>query len=173
MDFDPWVSSFEDAIKFENKNQNKYIGDNQSPIMQASAARRANQLKDQVISGDGFSLLAVIRICASSGLVIPPWAVKQYIAKYDVILNCRASSWDDAFGKPYKGKHLKKLKQRRDLRHPVYMRVREILASNSRPPIDKGLFEEVGEHFGIKATYAEELYREGKELMEFKKPAKK
>jgi len=173
VDFDPWTCSFEDAIEFEDKSKNKCLGGNQSPIMQASAVGRANQLKDQVISGDGFSLLAVIRICASHGLVIPTWAVKQYITKYDVILNCRASSWDDAFGKPYQGKHLKKLKQRRDLRHPVYMRVREILSSKSRPPIDKGLFEEVGEHFGIKATYAEELYREGKELMEFKKPAKK
>jgi hypothetical protein len=131
------------------------------PLYQWSALRDLDRLKARFESGDGFSLLQAMRKCANHDLVMPPWVAENYIRRFDRVLNCEAASWDEVFGKPYPGKHISGLRERRALRFAVYFRVREIKDQDpKRTAIDERLFERVGGEFSIGKTRCGELYYE-------------
>jgi hypothetical protein len=136
-------------------------------VFQEAALQELADLKAQFEAGSGFALLAAIRVCANRDLVMPSWVAEAYIARYDRILNCHAASWDEVFGKPYKGKHLSTLRQRRRLRFAVYNRIRQILKEIPDTPIDDSLFEVVGAEFGIRKTLCNELYYEAQRFLKF------
>ena len=137
------------------------------PLYQWSASQDLDTLKAQFEAGDSFALLQAIRKCANHDLRMPDWVAENYINRFDRVLNCKSGSWDEAFGKPYpKGKHIKEMKERRNLRFRVYVRVREIReASKKLIPIDEALFSRVGAEFGIKKTLCNELYYEVKRML--------
>lgn len=159
--FDPWTSSVEEAIAAQERHQ---AAGPDGPIFQWTAARRIEAQKDAAEGGDGFAVLACIRSCVTSGLVAPEWLAYAFNRHYDQVLSCRVRSWDEAFGKPYSGKDIKLLRQRRELRFAVYNKVLETL--NDHPQvIGEKLFAQVAEHFGIKKTLCAELYYEAKRLL--------
>ncbi|MBA2588725.1 MAG: hypothetical protein H0U98_08890 [Alphaproteobacteria bacterium] len=110
--------------------------------------------------GDNFSLLKAIRICANRDLVMPDWVARAFISRFDRILNTKADSWDEVFGRPHpKGQTAVKLHKRRSLRAQVFDRVQQLHEANpKRWPISDGTFEQVGEEFGIKKTQCNKLY---------------
>lgn len=66
-------------------------------------------------------------------------------------------SWDEVFGPPFpKGKSRKVAWRNRTLTVPIYRRVKQLSAAGQ--PIDKGLFEQVGEYFGTSGTTASDIY---------------
>ena len=160
--FNPWNATFEEAMA-ANEASTLSVGDPARPLYQWHGAQRveASRLGAQI---NGFEVLACLRVCANHDLVMPEWLAFAFIRRYDAVLNCRAGSWDDplAFGKPYPGKQLASVRKKRRTRLAVWNLVNERLSETPRPPIDKGLFEEVGKVVGLGATEAEERYREAK-----------
>jgi hypothetical protein len=143
------------------------------PLHRWHALQKLDALERQYANGDGFALLQAIRVCANHDLVIPRWAAMAFLKGFDAVLNCRTDSWDGAFGSPYpKGMHIAKARQRRLLRFQVYNRVKEILASNPKTPVDEALFELVGDEFDIGKTMCNRLYYEAKRLGEMMFPPK-
>ncbi len=163
--FDPWMATFEEAKAEQDRwlSSGNDLNSPVAPFYQYCAACAITDLKKAIEGGDGFSVLEAVSLCLWRGLVAPNWLAKAFLVRYRTVVNCNADSWDDpsVFGKPYpKGKHLAALKKRRFLSPFVAHKVAEIRAKDpeNRRPIDKGLFEEVGDHFGIKATLTEDLY---------------
>ena len=137
------------------------------PVFQAAALEGIERCRiafDE--SGDSYSLLLAIRICANHDIVIPEWLARAYIKRFDTVHNARAKSWDDVFGKPYpKGVHLDAVRRRRQLRLEVLHYVKDLKAREPDTPTDKALFERVAEAFGIGTTQAETLYYQAKRIM--------
>lgn len=134
----------------------------QSPFFQYVAVRAINCLKPEIEACSGFDVLSAVSRCGTHGLVMPLWLVSAFNRRYGAVLNCRASSWDDpkSFGRPYpKGTHINALRKARTTKHAVFNAVRKILKSEYEPPpIDKSLFEQVGQELGVGGTLAEEYY---------------
>jgi hypothetical protein len=134
-------------------------------VFQEAARRQLASLKKQFEAGSGFALLAAIRVCARANMVMPDWVADGYVERYDKVLNCHAASWDEVFGKPYPGKHIAGLRERRELRFAVYCRVREILKREPETRIDEELFERVGLEFSISRAHCNNLYYEATALL--------
>lgn len=108
-------------------------------------------------AGDKAALLGAIRICANHDLVMPEWLARGFIRGYDKALRHEVGSWDDAFGRPFpKGKHLNAARKKRSKAPALWMKVRKMHEAGRA--IDDGLFEEVGEEFGLGKTQASEFY---------------
>jgi hypothetical protein len=134
------------------------------PVFQVAQQLVLEEHREAFESGDSQALLAAIRICANHDIAMPKWLSAAYIRAYDLVLSCRVGSWDDAFGRPFpKGAHLKKLRQKRQLRFQVGQDVDD-LHSKERI-LDDALFEEVGKKYGLKKTVTSELYYEYKKFM--------
>jgi hypothetical protein len=112
-------------------------------------------------AGDRMALFAAIRVCANFDLPLPEWASRAFIAGYDKVLNCRARSWDEAFGQPYlKGANLAATRKRRTLRTAVWNDVMAAIKRDPERPVDESLFEEVGKAHATGKTLTAELYYE-------------
>jgi hypothetical protein len=166
MDETGWTLEQAIAEQQETGPGQRDIFDPTGPIYRWDALQKLEALERNFAKGDNFALLHAIRICANHDLVIPEWAARAYIKRFDAVLNCETDSWDGAFGRPYpNGVHLSKARQRRKLRFAVYARVRELLKANPKRPIDEGLFEEVGDKFDIGKTLCGRLYYEAKRMV--------
>lgn len=165
-DFDPWHASDEEAIEAERRHGN--FSDPRGPLSQFLGAKRIEGMKAEIDAGDGFAVLACIRICVTNGLVAPVWLAYAFNGRYDAVLHCRAGSWDSplAFGKPYrKGAHIAALRKAREKRWAVWNAINDIRRREPETAIDKGLFERVGRPLGLGATLAEEYYYQVKKCM--------
>lgn len=132
-----------------------------SPLFQWVALNEIEQLRRQFEMGDEFALLQAVAKCAQHGLLMPPWLSEKYLQQYRKVVHAHVGTWDEAFGRPYpKGKHIAKLRQRRDLRFVVYNEIRARLHAAPETAIDDALFESVGSNFQIKKTLCNELYYE-------------
>jgi hypothetical protein len=141
------------------------------PLFQWGALLEISELETKYINGDGAALFAALRKCANHDLVMPLWVSRAFIKGYDAVLCCRANSWDEAFERPYpKGKHLSSMKESREKRFPIWLRVKELRAEGAT--IDDGLFERVGREFGMSKSRANELYYEAKDWAEKALPRK-
>lgn len=161
-DFDPWNSTFEEAMA---ASQSSRTGDPLSPVAQFSAVERIRSLQEGIEDGNGFDVLDAVSQCALRGLVMPDWLANAYLSRYRTVLSCQAGSWDDAFGKPYRGKKLHNLRRRRNLRFGIYNRVCEIKRASPERAIGKELFESVGKEFATGTTLTEEMYYEAKKML--------
>jgi len=133
------------------------------PIYRWNALHRLRDLEEEYqLDGSGFVVLAAVRVCANHALVMPEWVAQAFINSYDKVLNARAGSWDDAFGRPYpKGKHLNTARRSRVLPIAVYLEGKRILA-DKQSTIDDDFFEDLGSKFGLSKTIANEMYYEGR-----------
>jgi hypothetical protein len=138
----------------------------ESPFFQYFAVLKCRQLRPEIEAGDGFSTLAAVRICGSSGLKMPLWLVHAFNRKYDAVLNFRAISWDapESFGKPYpKGTNMASKRKRRVLSSAVHNAV-TLEKQMTGAAIDKELFEKVGAPLGLGVTLTEDYYRHAKKM---------
>lgn len=151
------AASEQDAIL--RADPTRHRADPTLPVSQFFGRLWLEQEQERFAAGDRGALLAAVRECARCGLPMPEWVAAAFIRSYDQVLNCRVKSWDEAFGAPFpKGSHLNALRKRRKLRVFVHSAVIDRVQRDPSTPIDKGLFESVGEEFNIGASQAEELY---------------
>jgi hypothetical protein len=91
---------------------------------------------------------------------IPIWVQIGFVMSYKRIMEYKAESWDDVFGRAHKkGIHLESARKKREMMISVYMRVEQIRKEEPSTPIDDGLFERVSEELEIGGkTLAKECY---------------
>jgi hypothetical protein len=107
------------------------------------------------LSGQPQALTDMIYWCLKLGWAIPKWAADAFIVAAEKVRRAEVDSWDDAFGRPYPGEHVGKV--RRYLKSTkIYLRVNELHGPNS--PIDNGMFERVGKEFSLAKTQCADLY---------------
>ncbi len=175
--FDPWSSTFEEARQAQNALETDEILGPCGPIHQWAAAQDIERMREEIESGfrsSGFATLGAVRRCLTHGLVAPEWLVMSFNRRYDAVGNCIAGSWDSplAFGEPYPGKSIASLRKARMFRLQVYLAV--IDAREKRGvSINKLLFDEIGEQFGLGKTLTEKLYYEAVRVYGLPNPAKK
>ena len=134
-----------------------------APIFQRAALNVLDAMQQAYESGGHLRLLSAVNLCAMHDLPTPEWVRRGFVDCYRRVVEYEAKSWDDVFGRPHpKGLHLESARRRESRRIPVYTRINEILYLEPDTPIDRGLFERVGEEYGISKTVAEELYYEVK-----------
>ena len=144
-------------LEFEDAHRNDRFKWAAGPLYQRYAEPQLEANRGRFEAGDQMSLFAAIRICANHDLPLPRWAAMAFIRGYDEVLNCRAGSWDAAFGKPYpKGEHLRSRRLRRENLFAVRLAVDDLHSKGS--PKDEAMFESIGEKLGIGKTLAMELY---------------
>ena len=162
--FNPWTATFEEVQEATKQFEGSNL---ENPLDQWVAVQRINSKRDVITAGNGFAVLACLRLIVTHGLVAPEWLTYAFNGRYDAVLNCRAKSWDSplSFGKPYKlGTNINALRKRRLLRFAVLNEVKKILASEPNQPIDESLFERVAEKFYIGKTQVSEYYYEAKKM---------
>jgi len=127
------------------------------PLSRLHAELSLDEHHKRYKDGDPRALMAALRECARCSIPMPDWVAHAYIARYDAVLNCRAGSWDDAFGRPFpKGAHLSARRKRRTKAPAVWLAVRE--AQDAGRAIDEGLFAEIGKTLGLGKTLTAEFY---------------
>lgn len=88
---------------------------------------------------------------------MPEWLAVEFMKRYRAVTHAQVASWDEAFGRQYsKGTHLSALRREREMGPKIYRAVEA--ARHAGAAVDKILFEEVGEEFGLGATLTGELY---------------
>ena len=139
-----------------------------APVFRYAAALELADFERLGGARTGFDILACVRKCANLDFVMPDWLAREFIRRYDAVLNVRALSWDapEAFGRPYKkGTNQAATRKRRLLRFGISNSVRAILAAEPSTPIDEALFERVGKQFNIGKTLAAELHYSAEKLL--------
>jgi hypothetical protein len=108
------------------------------------------------MSGQPQALTDMIYWCLKLGWAIPKWAADAFIVAAEKVRRAEVGSWDDAFGRPYLGEHVGKVRRYRKSTK-IYLRVTEL--RERRIPIN---FDEVGREHGLAATQCKKLYYEFK-----------
>lgn len=167
--FDPWTATFEQAVvEFYRRvaagaDENKAV----LPIRQIETVEKVLLLKKAIDGGHGKTVLEAISCCVTYGLVVPEWLADEFNRRYYSVARFDVGSWDDpsAFGRPYpKGTNLAALRKANKGFPAVWRAVNEELERFPETPIDKGLFEKIGEPLGLGATLAEEYYYHEKRI---------
>jgi hypothetical protein len=114
-----------------------------------------------------FFLFRAIDLCAKHSLTMPDWVASAFSLGFNTVHQFEYGSWDEAFGRPYPGKQLTRLRERRKFRDPVWKRVNELVNLDPTRPFDNnrknggnGIFEQVGKELGLGRTRVSELYYE-------------
>jgi hypothetical protein len=113
------------------------------------------------LSGHPQALTDMIYWCLKLGWAIPKWAADAFIVAAEKVRRAEVGSWDGAFGRPYPGEHVGRVRRHRKST-AIYLRVTE-LHERGNTPIDKEhMFNPVGKEFGLAATQCSKLYYEFK-----------
>lgn len=102
--FDPFTATLEDARAQPDADAAH------GSVLRWGAAQNILQRRDYFEKHP----LEGVSSCVRAGLIAPDWLANPFIWQYDAVLNCRASTWDEAFGPSHPaGKHLSTLRLRR------------------------------------------------------------
>jgi len=111
----------------------------------------------------GCEVLRCVRLCAVNGVALPQWLGDEFARLHELVVSAEAGTWSDAFGTYWpRGTHLSKERQRMSLRPKVHARVWGMVRDQPARPINRDLFEEVGEakDIAVSGAVAERLYYE-------------
>ena len=145
-----WTPSAELADELNNKKD---------PNMRWFMARVIDRLEQEYAEGHELALMTAISLCASFEFIMPEWVARSYIKAHTTIIEARAKSWDDVFGRPLKPRQrLETARKHRELMPKVFVAIMQIRMQEPETPIDQGLFERVGEQLGIGKTLVSELW---------------
>lgn len=170
--FDPWQASLDQALA---------LGMHSAAFGQFAAVQVITQDR-KVIECGGLPLLNAIAVCARHGLVIPDWLGSAFIERLLRVQRHEEPDLGAAFGvTALSSRKAQSLRRRKQLLPLISKMLVKALVLDVNRPIDKGLFEEVGQALNVGATDCERLYREGlldgmqdlKELKKFLKAGKK
>ncbi len=113
-------------------------------------------------SGDNFSLLEAVEICALSDLKLPEWVANGYIETFQKLKKLDIRSLDDAFNFHLpKGKHMDSYINRKQLNLPVFLACVEANGNGfplTRRSRKESAFDLVGRQFNISAGQTEDIY---------------
>ena len=128
---------------------------------EAGPANRAllDSCRRQYEQGDHKALLEALFVWLSTYQGPPAWIADAVCEKLLGWLEYGAPTLDAAFGvKRPRGKHLKALRERQDLRGPILIRIEDLRRQNMK--VDVRLFELVGAEIGRSASFVSTVYYE-------------
>jgi hypothetical protein len=112
-------------------------------------------LKEKLEGGNKSALLYAIYHCLLMKRPLPEWLRLAFLHAYEAHARFEIRSWDEVFGRPVpKGTQLEKEK----LRRVVIKRVWALKTKDPEMPIDRGLFDQIGEELGIPGSTIDGLY---------------
>jgi hypothetical protein len=132
----------------------------------AVLVRQIEELHKQYVAGDNVALLDAVEFCAYAGVTMPAWLAVAYCERYEDWRRFRKRTLDEGFcvAGIRKGKRLKDQERREQLKRRVIAEV--VNLQKQGLPIDRGLFDRVGEKLGIGGSTADELFHTAcKELL--------
>jgi hypothetical protein len=113
-------------------------------------------LKERFEGGDKSALLYAIYHCLLMKRPLPEWLRLKFLHAYEAHARFEIRSWNEVFGQPVpKSTHLETEKRNAELRFHIIDRVQALKAEK---PIDKDLFEQIGEELGISGTTVSDIY---------------
>lgn len=155
--------SLQQIIYFDDelcKQKPEMRGKPDSPRGKWDALQKLKHYEKVYTEGTSIALLLAIKKCMESKLVVPDWAAKEFVRKFNRVDSLEVLSWDDAFGRPYKKGMTAAAKKRQEQLAPIVLqKVVDNYCSDNRRAIDVGLFEEIGGSLGISTATAQRYYR--------------
>ena len=123
----------------------------------AWAARQLERWRLEYEQGYKRALLYSLNFCLMNNVPVPPW-IKQGLSKaMDAVHSYEIKSWEDVFGELLpKGKWRATEQRNAKMGWDLFQRVCDLHKAGAS--IDAGLFEKVGEEFGVSKTVASDLY---------------
>lgn len=115
-----------------------------------------DECERRYLSGDSMALMECIDFCAEKKVALPEWAAEAFRSNLLKIKNYEARSWDDVFGKPHKGVHIKEKRLNQD-RLMIYDSVKKLVDQGCKAEV---AFSEVGKRFGSKGREISGIYRD-------------
>lgn len=159
--FDPFTATYEQALERYNNGDRKALA--QLFSVWELDADRAYYEANPV---DG------VAECVSNGLVVPNWLAALFLEGVQKVRDCHVSSWDKAFGAPYK-KSVDLPAKRRALENTpaVIQAFRRLVMNNPSIPIDPDFWEQVGEAVGMSGGTARKLWKAAHKHLRKGKPS--
>jgi hypothetical protein len=110
---------------------------------------------------DGLAFMLAVAHCAMAGIPMPVWLAGELTRRVNRVFIGGATSWDDAFGKPWpKNRKVAAHVHRRRIVIPrVSAAIRAAVQANPAAAVDKDFWEGIGVEAGVSATAAENAYR--------------
>lgn len=152
MSFDPWSATWEQALSADGA----WLGDEAAPdrpLAQWVAAQHVAGLRERVERGDGNAAMDAVASCVRRGLAAPDWLARKFLRCYDSVLNCRAHSWDEAYGAPFPPRT--KLETMR-LRRLKQFELQSFFRRSDAPPRTPEGWQAAAEALGISPKQAKE-----------------
>jgi hypothetical protein len=133
-----------------------------SPDSKVRAAEAVLELKHAIAGGDGPSVMAAVLECALAGLAMPGWLAAAFVERYQRVVTGQCKGWGDgdAFGAFHEGANIAGVRARAVYAPWAYEVACKLLSTKSGRPVDRGLYEEVGEAIGRSHSQAHDLIRE-------------
>jgi len=121
------------------------------------------RLRPRIEAGtDGRALMLAVDLCGMAMMPMPKWLATELSRRANRVFTGRATSWDDAFGRPWPKNYrpAAALHRRRVVIPKVTAAIRATVAANPSVPIDKLFWEQIGAVAEVGATTAENAYRQ-------------
>jgi hypothetical protein len=155
------MASDDQSVCAVGADQHRAAVDHLSQMLAQEPEAVSEHVRSLHLSGHPQALTEMIYWCLKLGWTIPQWAADAFIVAVDKVRFAKVGSWDDAFGKPYPGEHIGKV--RRHLKSTaIYLRVTELHEERGTPIDKEHMFNPVGKEFGLAATQCSKLYYEFK-----------
>jgi hypothetical protein len=131
--------------------------DPSGPLYQWAALQKIDALETAYNGGDTLALLDAVAQCARCELVMPEWVIRGFLDRFRAVRQFKVRTLDEAFGSVLpKGAKLPAHRAAWKLELVVYLKVTD--RHEAGEPIDEGLFESVGEDFGISGSTVRDYY---------------
>lgn len=127
-----------------------------------SAADDVRAMLPAIRAGDGGKVLDAIALCMFHRLGVPLWLEDEYLRRYGAVTSGFARDWNDprAFGPAYpKGTNRAGIRAKVNDAPAAYRIACELLGADPQLPIDRALYEAIGERVGVGKTQAEKLVK--------------
>lgn len=130
------------------------------PMLQRQAAQRCIGLRQLIAGEDGFAMIEAVAACAAHGMVMPAWLASAFVLRYQLVATGECRSWSDpqAFGDALpKGGNVAGLRAKMQTAPWAYEVATRLLSERPSRPIDRALYEEVGNEIGAGQTKVQAL----------------
>jgi hypothetical protein len=137
------------------------------PLLRWIGVQELRGLKQAHDEGNAAAIMEALFTCATNSLAMPLWLEMALVRSYFEVRHYREKSWDDVFDRPHpKNIKIEAHRDKREKGIAVYLMVQELRRNDPSLAIDRGLFYDVGQKFGLSDSLAEKLYYETKNQLE-------
>ena len=157
--FDPWTATSQEAEALAHAEARWEVP--AGGVARWVRAQNVKEAREVIEGGDGRALLWAVGECLDVGLVAPDWLARAFRERLNQVENAQVDSYDKAFGKPFPGKRVDVIRERREKSLLVYWAVKERLAAGAKVGGGReavNAFEAVAPDFSMSAGDVRKMY---------------